>query len=137
LMILAIITAIALPLTADSLSRYRAHAAARQLSADLRFAQKHARSTGAREVIRFEASENRYSLSSAQPRKADGLYSIDIAAAPYFCQIASAQFGAGSDLTFDAYGFPTNGGTVSITCGGTSYQVQVIAESGAINEVRM
>ena len=61
-------------------------------------------------------------------------YRIDFATEPRFggVDVLTADFGGGDLVTFDRYGVPSSGGTVSVTLGGVTTTVKLDSISGEV-----
>lgn len=128
--VLALIAGIALPRMADTLSAYRADAAADRLVSDLALAQKHARSTGSSETVTFDAVGNRYSFSTiADPVSASAVYSVDVTQYPYNAELSRVLV-VNSAITFDGYGFPDASGKIAVSSGNATRYVKIDSSTG-------
>ena len=138
LVIIALISAIAVPRYSRSLERYRVEGAARRIVADLAYARSLARSTGAPKTTSFDVAGNAYTLIGvADIDHGSAVYTVDLAGDPYDCQITSAvldDLTDGSDIVtdviFDGYGVPDSDGTIVITVNGQSRTIQLDAITG-------
>jgi hypothetical protein len=61
-----------------------------------------------------------------------GGYTVDLSAGPYSLTGFTAKFGTRTQITFDQYGTPDNGGTVSVAVGTTSKTVTLDAATGKL-----
>jgi hypothetical protein len=57
-------------------------------------------------------------------------YSVDLSAGPYEISTVTANFGGAQVVSFNGYGVPTSGGTVTIAAGGHSSVVTLDAGTG-------
>ena len=133
-LIMGIMAAVAAPKYADSLSRFRAEAAAKRVAADLKFAKREAESGSVSRTVRFNFPVvDRYTLVGVQAiNHPNQGYEIDLAGAPYSSFIVSVNFGGDADVVFNGYGIPDSGGTVVVESGGHQATISVDADSGKI-----
>ena len=127
LAIISVCAAIAAPRYANSLAVYRAQAAAQRIAADINLARTQGKISSAGQSIVFNVSANSYSLPgvpglNGQPSP----YALSLSSDPYSTTLQSATFGTGSTLTFDRFGQPLTGGTITLASGG--YQKSVVID---------
>ncbi len=138
LVIIALMSAIAVPRYSRSLERYRVEGAARRIVADLAYARSLARATGAPKTASFDVAGNAYTLIGvADIDHGSPVYTVDLAGDPYNCQITSAILDdatdagdAVTDVIFDGYGVPDSDGTIVVTVNGQSRTIQLDAVTG-------
>ncbi len=131
LAIASILSAIAIPRYGNLITNYRIDAAANRIISDLTIAQSQARSSSTPQAVVFTSSTNSYQLSGLTSMdSASRQYIINLANDPYQVTLVSASFGAGSTITFDIYGQPDNGGTITLRCGTRTTTVTVNASTG-------
>ncbi len=133
-LIIGIITAVAAPKYIDSLSRYRAEAAAQRIATDLKYARREAVGGSITRRVQFDVPAiNQYTLVGI-PHLDDPsrTYEVDLSAPPYSALIVSVNFGGDAELIFDGYGAPDSGGTVVVASGGYQETVSVDADSGKV-----
>ena len=79
----------------------------------------------------FTAATNSYQLSGLVSQDSTSRqFIITLTDDPYQVTLVSATFGAGSTITFDIYGHPDNGGTITLRCGTRTTTVTVDAATG-------
>lgn len=129
-MIIGILSAVAAPRFADSLARYRAEAAARQLRSDLAETQLRAKTTSASQVIQFDAVAESYTLPGVPHIDHPGQdYQVDLVSR-FQTAIVSVDCGGDAELGFDGYGVPDSGAEITVQCGAYQRTVIVAAETG-------
>jgi type II secretion system protein H len=135
LVIIATVSAIAIPRYSSAAGTYRADMAARRLASDIALAQSQARTTGQLADILFAAGSSTYAL--VQQSGLDGgsrRFKVNLAAEPFMTTMESVQISdAGSTLTFDGYGKPTQGARIVLNSAGHQRVVTIDQSSGAIN----
>jgi type II secretory pathway pseudopilin PulG len=144
LSIMGIMTAVAVPRFAEQLAHHRLESAARQVAADIRFVQSWAYVGSQARRIDFRTPLNRYRIPDMpnpdQPTYVDGngqtqpaVYNVRLDEEPYHCELVSAQFGTdNSNLIFDGYGRPQNGGSIVLRLG---KEIRTITVNGLNGEV--
>jgi len=129
--IMAIAGAIAMPRWGEAMGRYRVDAAARRIVADLALAQTTARATSSPQSVIINPSVDNYRLPSLTNfETAAGQYTVYLANAPYLADLSSTDWSAVTPLTFNAFGVPSAGGSVTVTSGGFSRTITIDADSG-------
>ena len=125
MVIFATVAAIAVPRYSGALTRYRADAVARRITADLNWARSLARQTRQTVVVNFDVSNNQLSIpAAADPDHPANTYSIDFDTEPYRSRIVSANFAGTAQVSFDGFGVPDNAGAVVV--GGTEVQRSIV-----------
>lgn len=131
MLIIGILSATAMPKLGDALMFYRAKSAALRIKADLRYARETARTGNANETVSFNLANSQYSLSSAKNLSRSGAaYSVDLDRDPYQSVLTLADFNGSTDVTFNAFGIPDNGGQVIVETFGYAFIVDLNAETG-------
>jgi prepilin-type N-terminal cleavage/methylation domain-containing protein len=131
--IVATIAAIARPRYVNSLSSYRAGMAAKRVAADLAYARSNAWSTGVSQVVTFTQASNQYQLAGMKGLdNSANNFIVTLSSDPYYATINSASFGGSASVTFDAYGFPNQGGQVVVTAGGFQKTITLDQASGNV-----
>ena len=118
MVILGMLTAIAAPRYSGFVARRRVEAAARRVAADLSLAQRRARISSASQAVNFDVSGDFYELPGvSDPDHQSLAYKVSLGDEPYLAIIVSANFGGTTDVTFDGYGVPDSGGSVTVGVG--------------------
>lgn len=131
--IIAAMAAAGTPKFARSIAARRADSAARRIAADIEWLRATARLTSTSQSMTFNTSTNTYSLTGfASPDVPGAAYSVNLATSTYKSSIASVNFGGSTTLSFNGYGVPTIGGTVSVKSGKTTRTVTVDAAAGVV-----
>jgi prepilin-type N-terminal cleavage/methylation domain-containing protein len=129
-MIIGILSAVAAPRFADSLARYRAEAAARQLRSDLAETQLRAKTTSASQAIQFDAVAESYTLPGVPHRDHPSEdYKMELVS-HFQTTIVSVDCGGDAELSFDGYGMPDSAAEIIVQCGAHQRTVLVAAETG-------
>jgi len=117
IVIIATISAIALPRMSNSTNISRADQAIDRIEATLEKARAAARSRSRNVSVRIKTENERL-----KTRLVDGptLDRFSLESSPYDADIITAKFGTNDTVIFDGFGMHDNGGTVSITVGTTS-----------------
>jgi prepilin-type N-terminal cleavage/methylation domain-containing protein len=136
-MIIGILTAVAVPAFFDSLLFYRVESAARRVKADLELARQTARLRSATQTITFSNATYEASTGLANFDHPVGNLVVDLAAAPYQVSQVTANFGGNPTISFNGYGAPSSGGTVTIAAPELQCVVTVNAESGQVTISRV
>ena len=129
--VIVIVAAIATPRYANSLTRYRAEAAARRVAADFQLARQTAKSTSSSRTITFDAADHSYVIPNVRELDTTGTtYSVQLQDPPYQAQIAFVDLGGDWETIFDGFGIPDAGGFVIVQVGDYQYTVVVDPETG-------
>jgi prepilin-type N-terminal cleavage/methylation domain-containing protein len=132
--LVALVAAIARPRYVNSLNAYRANMAAKRIAADLILARKNAWATGVSKVVTFTLNTSQYQLVGLKSLdKSTADYVVNLAGSPYCATLFSISFGGTTSVTFDGYGFPTQGGTVVVQAGSFQKTVVVDQASGSVS----
>jgi prepilin-type N-terminal cleavage/methylation domain-containing protein len=130
-MLIAICAAIALPHYVDSVQHYQLDLAAQRIVADLALAQSRANNSSTSVTLSFSPASNSYQIAGLPAFDSPAnTYSVNLAAAPYAVQLTSATFGSNSQIVFDGYGTPAQGGSIVITLGAEQHTITVDGTSG-------
>jgi len=133
-MVLAIVglfSSVAVSRYANSVTRYRADAAARRIVMDLAYAQQHACATSSDTTASFNVGTGQLRLIDV-PALDDPSsdYATHLQDDPYRVVIDSVDFGGDADLVFNGFGIPDSGGFVQIIIGTELRIVNVDSTSG-------
>lgn len=129
-MIIGIMSAVAAPRFAESLTRYRVEAAARQLRSDLAEARLRAKTASADQVVQFDDAAESYTLVGVPDMDHPNQDYRILLISRFKAAIASADCGGDAELTFDGYGRPDSSAQVVVQCGAQQRTVLVDAETG-------
>jgi prepilin-type N-terminal cleavage/methylation domain-containing protein len=131
---IAVLAAIAMPRFGSSVHRYRVEAAAHRVIADVAYARSAARADSRPQSVVFSAGGDVYSLPGLEDMNRTGnTYTVRLGEEPYRASIDSASFSGAATpdtLTFDGYGTPKGGGTIALSSGGFTVQVEVDPVTG-------
>lgn len=126
LSIVAVVSAIAIPRYANSISRYRLDAAAKRIVQDLAVASVQASSSSRSQRVIFDTVSQSYTIPKLENlNAAAGAYAVALAGDPYRVQLVSADFNGSATLNFDIYGNPDNAGTIVIRLGGDTRTIRI------------
>jgi len=124
-------------------------AAARQVIADLMYAQNEAVAMQDTRTVVFEADQNRYHMVDGQGDLVfvnwkggsahTGNYVVNIGQDHRFSgvKIDAVSFAGQQQISFDDLGTPSQGGTIDLTHGETRYRITVAAFTGRITVERI
>ena len=131
IMLIGIFSAVAIPRYVDSLSAYRADAAARRIVVDVHQARNEAENSSSSRTIAFTVAENGYQLNdTAGLNRASAGYVVRLAGDLYQAKLASVDFSGASEVTFDGFGRPDTGGTIVVQSGNHVRTIVVNGETG-------
>ncbi|MCA9069583.1 MAG: GspH/FimT family protein [Planctomycetaceae bacterium] len=131
ILVMGIFAAVAIPRFADSMHHYRTETAADKVRADLNYARKLAVARSTDVTVEFDTVADNYTLVGiGHPDRVGQSYVVQLNQNPYQSDLASASFGGGSTIVFDAFGTPDNGGTVTVQAGAYSQTVTVDPDTG-------
>lgn len=135
LAIVAVLAAVAAPRYGRASARYRADLAARRIAADLCLAQSCAKAASASRTVSFSQQTESYQLLSiTSPDGQAGDYTVCLSAEPYRADLVSADFGGGStQVVFNGWGLPANGGTVVVAAGSEQRTVVIDGQTAGIS----
>jgi Tfp pilus assembly protein FimT len=129
-LVVGILAAAAVPRFAGALHIYRVDAAAKRLVSDLTLARDQAIATSVTRTVSFDSQGTVYTLNGvADPDRPSRTYSVSLAAEPYAVS-AVVSLGTSRSVTFNIYGRPDQGGTVTLSSGGVSKVVTVDGTTG-------
>ena len=134
--IIAVVSGFAIPRYSNSLQLYRANLAARRIAADLQMAQFRARSLSTTRTVTFTPSSSSYQITGEiSLSNSTSTYGVQLSDLPYRATIRSVQFGASAvaSITFNGFGMPNNGGSISLSSGNVTKVVTVAPQTGAIS----
>ncbi len=129
--IIGVLAALAVPRFALASNRYRAKLGADRVMRDIAYARARAISLGAQQTINFYSASTSYTIVGMQNPDAPAKpYTVALTAEPYRCTKLEINFGGTETLTFNGFGVPTAGGTVTVQAGGYQCVVTVAAGTG-------
>lgn len=129
--IIGIASAIAIPRFANSIALGRLNAATNRVIRDAALARQRAMSTSQPRSMVFAALGYSISgLTSLDLRSPN--YAVDLSDELYKVNALSANFGGAAQVTFNIYGVPNSGGTISVTVGGNTRVLTLDANSGLV-----
>ncbi len=130
--IIAIISAVAIPRFGNSIALRRVEGAALRIAADLELARQHAMTASTDQEVRFLGGKNPgYTLVGlTHPDHPDQEYAVSQADDLNEAEGVSIDFGGDLVLIFDMYGKPDSGGTVEIRVGDHYRTITLDAETG-------
>jgi len=126
--IIAVLGVIAVPRFANAAARQRLEAAALRIDADLHYAQTRARSKSNDCTARF-AGDNTLALIDSDNTT---VTTTNYQATPYEVQVSVTLDNAGTDLTFNGFGRPDTGGTITLTGGGGQIILDIDSVTGEV-----
>lgn len=133
LAILAVFTAVAAPRYGRASGRYRADLAARRIIADLRLAQSTAKTASSSRTVSFSTATDQYVLSNVPALDGPSAnYTVVLSVPPYGADLTNVSF-SGSQVTFNGWGLPDQGGTVVLSAGAEQRTVAVDGVTGRIS----
>jgi Tfp pilus assembly protein FimT len=131
ILIMSIFAAVTAPAYLNSLLFHRVETAARRVKSDIDYARQRARLTSTPQTVTFSGSS--YTLSGAKsltnPSKS---YTVDLQKSPYALDNAVANFASTQVLTFDGYGSPSSGGTVTLNAKAHKCTITVDSVNGTV-----
>ncbi|MCE9591973.1 MAG: type II secretion system GspH family protein [Planctomycetes bacterium] len=131
MMIVATLAAIAMPRYTSALSNFRVDAAARRIAADLTFAQTRARATSSSQPVVFTTAQASYQLTGTPDTDhPTSTYVVNLAAAPYYASLVTVNLGGGSVVTYNGYGVPDNGGSITVRSGTATKVISIDWDNG-------
>lgn len=129
-LVVGILAAAAVPRFAGALHVYRVDAAAKRVAADLNFARDQAIARSVDQTVTFASNGKSYVLDGvADPDHPSRTYEVSLIDEPYVLK-ANVSLGTSSSVTFDIYGRPNHGGSVTVSSGGVSKVVTVDQTTG-------
>lgn len=131
IVIIAILSAMALPRFGASIARARADAAAERIALDLDLARRHAMLRGASQAVIFDGGTDSYTMPGiAHLDHPDVEYKVDLSELPYDVQLGLIDLGGDQQIIFDGYGVPDSGGTITVSTATQTRIVTVDSETG-------
>lgn len=132
-MILAIISAVAVPRYTDAAAGFHADAAARRVKVDLEFLRQQARKASTNRAIVFDLANHGYTLSGVQDLDhASQTYTVRFTRSPYDARLVSVDCGGDTTLAFDGFGKPDSAATIVVGSGRYQRTVLVEASNGRV-----
>jgi prepilin-type N-terminal cleavage/methylation domain-containing protein len=130
LVIIAIIAGVGAPKYANAVAHYRADTAANRLAADLGAAQSQARASSKPQTVTFDTVNSAYTIPVKDLNNASSTTTVSLNAGQYLAHIASVSFNSATQVTFDIYGKPDNGGSVVLQVGSWTKTIVLDPDSG-------
>ena len=131
ILIVGILAAAAGPRYGEALSKFRAHAAASRIAADLKYARQEAMNQGSTQKVDFTVVSSTYKLPGVRhPNNSDEEYTVNLGSTPYPANMVLANFGGSTTVIFDMYGLPNQGGMIMVSSGGYQNTVNLDAVTG-------
>ncbi|MCP4591635.1 MAG: prepilin-type N-terminal cleavage/methylation domain-containing protein [bacterium] len=118
MVIVAVLAAVAIPRYANALVNRRLDSAVLRIAADLKLAERRARTTSSSQSVVFDVAAHTYTLTGVTDldRSAEE-YAVDLAEPPYEVEILYAKFESGTQITFDGYGQASGDGKIVLKVG--------------------
>ena len=140
ILFLGIIAAIATPNYIASLDRYRVEMAVKRMSNDLQLTQCSARQTNSTKSIMFTLSDSAYTMVGITSLdRPSASYSLKLTDSPYQVRMVGLvdstkpnQSPTSVTVTFNRFGLPDRGVTITVGSGSRTQLVQVAADSGKV-----
>ena len=130
ILIMGIFAAVAVPTFVDSLIFHRVESAARRFKADLELARQTARLTSTSQKLTVIGDT--YDITTATDlNRATQPYRVDLSKPPYKVRL-SANFDGNTDISYNGYGFPNRGGTVTLHSGDFRCELELDGTTGEI-----
>ncbi|MFA9477363.1 GspH/FimT family pseudopilin [Phycisphaerales bacterium AB-hyl4] len=128
--IIAVVASIAAPRYTANLNRYRADAAARQVTTELMRGRAIARQTSSDYRIQFDLAHHRMFMPDT-PGEHDTTPTTRLNSNPFYAELVAVDFDGTPELRFDGHGQPAHGGTITLRNGPTLRTITVHPVSGA------
>lgn len=129
--IAGMLAAIAVPRYANSLARYRADAAAQRVVGDLNHARAFAAARSKAVTVSFFPAAEQYTLAGIEELDHPGQTAITrLNEDPYGADLLSADFAGQPLVTFDGFGQPSAGGTITLAAGPRTLTITVDPDTG-------
>jgi prepilin-type N-terminal cleavage/methylation domain-containing protein len=134
MLVMGIFAATAIPTFFNSLLFHRVETAARRVKADLELVRRTARLTSTEQVLTVTGMSYTTSAAVADLDRPTQAYSVNFSKSPYSLDVVAANFGGLTEVRFNGYGTPSNGGTVvlqarnyqcTVTLDGTTGQATI------------
>lgn len=140
ILILGILIAVASPVYSKSLFRFRAESAAQRIVKDIAQTQQLARQTNSARKIVFRILDSSYALEGAVSMEQSlQPYSVALSQYPYLTSINSLTTSTDAStslteltLTFDRFGAPDQGISITVQSGDIQKQIVVTAITGRV-----
>lgn len=133
LALVGVVAAIAAPRYASAISRFNADTTARRVCRDLTLARAAAFAGGTPQSVIFDTVGNQYTVGSlSHPDHPGAAYVVRLDEMSSPAQLVTVDFAGSSVCSFDAFGLPTNGGTVVLKVGGAQRAIMVDGATGRI-----
>ena len=141
IMIIGILAAIASPIYSNSLVRYRVEVTAQRITQDIVQTQLAARQTNSSRTITFTTVDHSYVVSGKSSMDhASQPYKVLVNESPYraqFSSLVTALFQstqlASVAITFDRFGMPDQGISVTVSAGTLQKRIDVAPTSGRVS----
>jgi prepilin-type N-terminal cleavage/methylation domain-containing protein len=142
--LIGIASAIALPRYGSALSNYRVAAGARRLASDLAYAQSLAKAASTTQSVNIGPGGSGYQLVGvADPDHPGSAYNVYLAADPYQTTINAISLSSSGGsvspsgngyvtLSFNGYGIPSAGGTMTLRSGGAQKTITIDSSTCAV-----
>jgi prepilin-type N-terminal cleavage/methylation domain-containing protein len=133
--ILAILGTIAAPRLSNAWRRQRLEMTARRVMTDIQLARTQAIRDKANTIISFDIANRRYTLQGqAGNRVSSGTYTVDLRRrGDRRIQLIEADFGGSPQVTFNQFGVPTTGGTITLGDGVERQTLTVSSTTGRVS----
>lgn len=131
--IIGILGLIAVPRYTRAITRYRVEAAARRVAQDMELAQRTAIQASASRFILFLPSSSAYVIGQVESLDhRSGTTAVALNGSPYLATITSVTYTIpeATHLSFDGFGKPMWGATITLQVGSEQKQVVVDANTG-------
>ena len=140
-MILGILAAVASPIYSNSLLRYRVEVTAQRITQDIVQTQRAARQTNSTRTITFTTVDHSYVISGINSMDhASQPYKVLLNESPYRAQFSSLVTAAmpatplaSLTLTYDRFGMPDQGISVTVSAGTLQKRIDVAPTSGRVS----
>ncbi|MCG3125206.1 MAG: hypothetical protein CHACPFDD_00021 [Phycisphaerae bacterium] len=133
--VVAIISALALPQFGGASDRQRTAGAAQRVAADIALAARHARVTGTTVSVVFSGGGSYKIPGLPHLDRSAAEYAVSLSAEPHVVTFKTVDFGGDTTLKFDGYGSPDSGGLLVLAAGNSVHSVTVDASSGVATVV--
>lgn len=111
LVITGVLAAIALPRFAQAAERQRISIAAKRVEADLELARSRARAASQTVTVIFDLGDSAYTLDAVG---GEG-FKVQLDEAPYGVKLSDAVFNTATSVSFNGYGIPNTGGSITLS----------------------
>jgi prepilin-type N-terminal cleavage/methylation domain-containing protein len=129
--IIALLSAVAIPRWANALHGQRVTAAANRVVEDIARTQHYARITSQTRTITFTPASHSYQIMTLKSDDHPAAnYVVVLSDEPYRSTIVSVNFSGTGSLSFSGYGAPNSGGSVRISCAGVGKTISVDGTTG-------